>query len=135
MIRLEFTKIKNFCSLYFVPDASHHDFFLKLFICFWLCWVSTPLLGLSLIATSAGFLLCGAPAAHCGGFSCCGAQALELRLRSCGATCGISPDQGLNPCPLHWQVNSYPLCHQESPCIIFKKIYDVFTAELQFEYN
>ena len=26
--------------------------------------------------------------------------------------CGISPDQGLNPCPLHWQVDSYPLCHQ-----------------------
>ena len=58
-----------------------------------------------------------------------------LRLSSCGATCGISPDQESNPCPLHWQVNSYPLCHQESPCIIFKKIYDVFIAELQVEYN
>ena len=23
--------------------------------------------------------------------------------------CGILPDQGLNPCPLHWQVDSYPL--------------------------
>ena len=32
-------------------------------------------------------------ASHCGGSSC-------LRV------CGIFPDQGLNPCPLHWQVDS-----------------------------
>ena len=24
---------------------------------------------------------------------------------SCSAACGIFPDQGLNPCPLHWQVD------------------------------
>ena len=24
-------------------------------------------------------------------------------------------DQGSNPCPLHWQADSYPLGHQESP--------------------
>ena len=34
---------------------------------------------------------------------------------SCPAACSIFPDQGLNQCPLHWQVNSYPLHHQESP--------------------
>ena len=28
---------------------------------------------------------------------------------------GIFPDQGLNLCPLHWQVDSYPLHHQGSP--------------------
>ena len=28
--------------------------------------------------------------------------------------CGIFPDQGLNPCPLHWQADSHPLYHQES---------------------
>ena len=28
--------------------------------------------------------------------------------------CGIFPDQGLNPCPLHLQVYSYPLYHQGS---------------------
>ena len=33
---------------------------------------------------------------------------------SCSATCGIFPDQGSNPCPLHWQADSYPLCHQGS---------------------
>ena len=34
---------------------------------------------------------------------------------SCSAACGIIPDQGSNPCPLHWQVDSQPLCHQGSP--------------------
>ena len=28
---------------------------------------------------------------------------------SCSEACGISPDQGLNLCPLHWQVDSSPL--------------------------
>ena len=27
----------------------------------------------------------------------------------------ILPDQGLNPCLLHWQANSFPLRHQEGP--------------------
>ena len=45
---------------------------------------------------------CGARASHCGGFSCCRAQALEQGLSSCG----IFPDQGLNLCPLHWQTYS-----------------------------
>ena len=35
-----------------------------------------------------------------------------------GLTCpmrhGIFPDQGSNLCPLHWSVNSLPLCHQGS---------------------
>ena len=28
--------------------------------------------------------------------------------------CGTFPDQGWNPCPLHWQVDSLPLSHQGS---------------------
>ena len=59
------------------------------------------------------------------GFSSCGSWALEHRLSSCGAqavgvqasvvvahgfscsaACGIFPDQGSNPCPLHWQADS-----------------------------
>ena len=28
------------------------------------------------------------------------------------AACGICPGQGLNLCPLHWELDSYPLCHQ-----------------------
>ena len=31
------------------------------------------------------------------------------------AACGIFPDWGMNPCPLHWQVDSQPLRHQRSP--------------------
>ena len=37
---------------------------------------------------------------------------------SCSAACGIFPDQGSNPCPLHWQTDSQPLHHQGSPGII-----------------
>ena len=40
---------------------------------------------------------------------------------SCSAACGIFPDQGSNPCPLHWQADSQPLCHQGSPPFPFDK--------------
>ena len=42
----------------------------------------------------------------------CSSWALKRRLSSCGAwiqllmACGIFPDQGLNPCSLHWQADS-----------------------------
>ena len=50
--------------------------------------------GLSLVAVTGGTLHCGARASRCGGFSCCGAQALgtrasvvsALRLQSVGST-------------------------------------------------
>ena len=32
---------------------------------------------------------------------------------SCSTACGIFLDQRSNPCPLPWQVDPYPLCHQE----------------------
>ena len=62
-------------------------------------------------------LHCGARASHCSGSSCCGARALEHGLQNtgsvvvahglhCSAACGIFPDQGSNPCPLHWQADS-----------------------------
>ena len=38
---------------------------------------------------------------------------------SCSTACGIFPDQGSNPCPLHWQADSQPLRHQGSPHIFF----------------
>ena len=46
--------------------------------------------------------------------------ALDLRLNSCGpeftcsAACGSFPNQGSNPCPLHWQPDSWPLDYQGS---------------------
>ena len=77
---------------------------------------------------------CGVRVSHCSGFSCCGAEAagctglgsrsswaLEHRLNSCGtrAWCGIFPDQGSNPCLLHFQVDSLLLSHQGSPIYRF----------------
>ena len=35
------------------------------------------------------------------------------------AACGIFPGQGSNPCPLHWQADSQPLCHQGSPALFY----------------
>ena len=37
--------------------------------------------------------------------------------------CGIFPDQGSNPCPLHWQADSQPLRHQGSPLFYFFNIF------------
>ena len=34
---------------------------------------------------------------------------------SCSTACGTFLDQGLNPCLLHWQVDSLPLSHHGSP--------------------
>ena len=46
---------------------------------------------------------------------------------SCSAACGIFPDQGSNPCPLHWQADSQPLRHQGSPSVAF--FADIFSWE------
>ena len=40
---------------------------------------------------------------------------------SCSAACGILPDQGSNPCPLHWQADSQPLHHQGNPPMDFNE--------------
>jgi len=39
----------------------------------------------------------------------------------CSKACVIFLDQGSNPCPLHWQVDSYPVYYQGSPGDIFKE--------------
>ena len=65
---------------------------------------------------------CGMWASHYSGFSCCREWALGRLWSiivahgiSCPVACGIFPDQGLNLCTLHWQVDSQPLDHQRSP--------------------
>ena len=82
---------------------------------------------------------CGAWASDCGGFPCCGARALGgsqdllgvalglqrrgwvvgVRGLGCTSVCGIFLGPGLNPCPLHWQADSHPLCNQGSPAPSF----------------
>ena len=42
-------------------------------------------------------------------------SAVVVRGLSCPVAHGIFPDQGLNPCPLPWQVDSQLLDHQGSP--------------------
>ena len=96
--------------------------FLGLFIYLWLCWVFVSVRGLSLIAASGDH-----SSSRCAGLSL--SRPLLLRSAgsrragsvvvahgpSCSAACGIFPDQGSNPCPLHWQADSQPLRHQGSP--------------------
>ena len=75
---------------------------------------------------------CGAWASHCHGCSCSRARALAragcsscdgglsscVHRLSCSVACGIFSDQGSNPCPIHWQADSLPLCHPESPSLL-----------------
>ena len=55
----------------------------------------------------------------------CSSWDLEPRLNSCdwglsgSSAYRIFPDQGSNPCPLRWQVDSYPMRHQGSPASLF----------------
>ena len=110
------------------PKGSFFFFFLKyLFIYLWLCWVFVSARGLSVVVASGGH-----SSSRCAGLS----PSRPLLLwstdsrrtgsvvvahgSSCSAVCGIFPDQGSNPCPLHWQADSQPLRHQGSPGSFFK---------------
>ena len=111
---------------------QHYYFFLifliyyYLFIIYyWLCWVFVSVRGLFLVAVSGG-----RSSSRCAGLSL--SQPLLLRSTgsrhadlvvvahgpSCSTACGIFPDQGSNPCPLHWQADSQPLRHQGSPALL-----------------
>ena len=115
------------------PGTSHSPFFFSfkfiyLFIYFWLCWVFVSVRGLSPVSASGG-----PSSSQCAGLS----LSWPLLLRStgskhagsvvvahgpsCSAACGIFPDQGSNPYPLHWQADSQPLRHQGSPHSPFLK--------------
>ena len=108
------------------------------------------------VARRAAFPSCGAWASHvaasfvaeqrlwCVGFRCraeslglAGFSSCSSGLQSTGSTvvthglnrtsaCEIFPDQGSNPCLLHWQVNSSPLSHQGSPRALTLKKNNVF---------
>ena len=46
---------------------------------------------------------------------------------SCSKSCGIFWDQGLNPCLLHYQVDSLPLSYQRSPrAVSFKLSFNMY---------
>ena len=76
------------------------------------CAGSALLLLVSLVAESGGYSSCALQASCCSSFSC-GAQALctwasaaVARRLSCPKACGIFPELGWNPSPLHWQTDS-----------------------------
>ena len=107
----------RFCFLFF---------FFNLFIYLWLCWVFVSVRGLPLAAASGGhsssrraglspsrpLLLRGTGSRRAG-------SVVVAHGTSCSAACGILPDQGSNPGPLHWQADSQPLRHQGSPDFVF----------------
>ena len=99
--------------------------YLFLYFYFWLCWIFVSVRGLSLVVASGGH-----SSSQCAGLSL--SRPLLLRSTgsrragsvvvahglSCSAARGIFPDQGSNPCPLHWQAASQPLRHQGSPTLL-----------------
>ena len=78
------------------------------------------LIALASLAAEHGLQARGLKQLWLAGFSSCGSQASVVVARglqstgsvvvahrySCAAACGIFPDQGPNPCPLHWQADS-----------------------------
>ena len=48
----------------------------------------------------------------------------------CSTACGIFLDRGSNPCPLCWQVGSYPLYHPGSPSS-YRTFYERRSLELE----
>ena len=102
----------EYSSQCYTVDPVFFLFFLKRFFFFliylWLCLVFISVRGLPLIAASGGH-----SSSRCAGLS----LSWPLLLRntgsrragsvivahgpSCSAACGILPDQGSNPCPLH----------------------------------
>ena len=54
--------------------------------------------------------------------SSCAGSVVVAHGPSCSAACGIFPDQSSNPCLLHWQADSQPLRHQESPVPLLLRV-------------
>ena len=108
--------------MYEAYDKLLEIYKIYLFIYFWLCWVFVSVRGLSLVAASGGH-----SSSRCAGLSLSWplllwstgsrrtGSVVVAHGPSCSAACGIFPDQGSNPCPLHWQADSQPLRHQGSP--------------------
>ena len=129
-LRFLFFFLKNFTFIY-------------LFIYFWLCWVFVSARGLSLFAASGshsssrctGLSLSRPLLLRSTGSRCAGSVVVAHGL-SCSAACEILPDQGSNPCPLHWQADSQPLRHQGSPIkvLLFFHLEHVLPLFLHFSW-
>ena len=119
------SRLAGFVCL-FVCFLEIHVLFIYLFIYLWLYWVFVSVRGLSLVAASGGH-----SSSRCTGLSLsrpllsrntgsrCAGSVIVAHGPSCSAARGILPDQGSNPCSLHWQADSQPLRHQGSPAGFF----------------
>ena len=105
---------RNFASELIIPQVSPipdlNIFFKKIYwlINWLLCWVFVAVLGLSLVAASGGH-----SSSRCTGLSLSwplllwstgsrrAGSVVVAHGPSCSTACGIFPDQGSNPCPLH----------------------------------
>ena len=110
-------------SIYLMESPISFSFFL-IYLFMAVLGLRFSVQGLSLVAASGGH-----SSLRCAGLSL--SRPLPLRSTgsrragsvivahgpSCSAACGIFPDQGLNPCALHWQADSQPLRHQGSPVL------------------
>ena len=109
------------------PDAVYLTLVcVSVCVCACLCWVFVSVRGLSLVDASGGH-----SSSRCAGLSLSrppllrstGSRRADSAVvaygPSCSAACGIFPDQGSNPCHLHWQADSQPLRHQGSPWLVF----------------
>ena len=92
-----------------IPVIVGFFFFSFLFL---LCWVFIALHGLFLVVVCGLFIEVGLLLWSTG-------SVVVVHGPSCSMACEIFLDQGLNPCPLHWQAGSHPLSHQQSPVIMF----------------
>ena len=91
-----------------------------------MCWVLVPVQGPSPAVASGGHsssLCAGPPLSRPLPLRSTGSRragsVIVAHGPSCSAACGILPDQGSYPCPLHWQADSQPPRHQGSPKGIF----------------
>ena len=115
--------IENFNAAFFFFFKPWYILYILFFyFYFCVCWVFVSVRGLSLVAARGGH-----SSSRCAGFSLSrpllllstgsrrAGSVVVAHGPSCSAACGIFPDQGSNPCPLHWQADSQPLRHQGSP--------------------
>ena len=115
-------KVISSCSFLFLKCIFLFFLSIYLFIYFWLCWVFVSVRGLSPVVASRGHssswcasLSLSRPLLLWSTGSRRAGSVFVAHGPSCSAACGIFPDQGSNPCPLHWQADSQPLRHQGNP--------------------
>ena len=125
---MSFMSLVKFIPRYFIVFHVTLNFYL--FIYLWLCWVFVSVRGLSLVAASGSH-----SSSRCVGLSLSwplllwstgsrrAGSVIVGHGPSCSVACGIFPDQGLNPCALHWQADSQPLRHQGSPHVTLNRTF------------